>query len=107
MPLSRNHAVEKNEISHGGASFAAESRQSTASATMGAPAALVVRAAAGEGDVSHAVAVAGPCQAAWATTGIQTSVDRPRSAWRVERRSRPASSSTPGARSISRHFLLR
>jgi hypothetical protein len=42
-----------------------------------------------------------------AGTEIHTSADRPRSGWRVSRRSRPASSSTPSARSISRRFLLR
>jgi hypothetical protein len=46
-------------------------------------------------------------QAAWAVTGIHSSACRPRSGWRVSRRSLPASSSTPSARSISRRFLLR
>jgi hypothetical protein len=39
--------------------------------------------------------------------GIQTSACRPRSCCRVSRRSRPASSKTVRARSISRRFLLR
>jgi len=47
------------------------------------------------------------CQAVGATTGIHTSAERPRSACRVSRRSRPACSSTDSARSISRRFLLR
>ena len=46
-------------------------------------------------------------RAAGASTGTQTSADRPRSAGRVSRRMRPASSSTVRARSISRRFLLR
>lgn len=44
--------------------------------------------------------------AASAVTGIHTSAWRPRSGWRVSRRSRPASSSTERARSISRRFLV-
>ena len=49
----------------------------------------------------------GAGQAAGVSTGIHTSAARPRSAWRVSRRSRPACSSTESARSISRRFLLR